>query len=535
MRGLVATLVLLGSFATAHAAPLCASPSSPGEQAGSSAIAFTLVHADGTPIGSDTAWQPLGGTIRFTLRGAPLAQSGVSTQVCFRYAGQQFAAAMRVTLDNTNTADGSSSYSAVMPATLGTRAQPAGLLADAAQMRVVVADRDNKVLADVTTPIGITSVSSALLLAVLVTLGASAVVWKIASALNVPGSGLLKVISTRGGFASLSQLQVVLWTFVIGAGAVYVISISGSLIDISNGTLVLLGIAGVSTAASKLQNAQTSPTPAAQAAPVQQKPDAPADLGAEATDTEVALAWSAATTGGPVRAWLVQYQPAGTNPEAWRTVTQTDLRPRCRVLNLEPAAHYDFRVTPRNEFGDGTALTVKDVVTAASAVPANAPGRVVGLALRGPPQVGGLPLSWSPVVGAQCYLVQRRAHGGDGTWQPCGTTTATALLVAGEVPGASHVDLQVAAQSGEITGRCSAVLTVRPLRRPRWTDLLVTPGDTSEVDVTRMQMLLFTVITALFVAMKIVVTTTIPEIPQGFLLLMGISNGIYLTAKFIPD
>jgi len=27
----------------------------------------------------------------------------------------------------------------------------------------------------------------------------------------------------------------------------------------------------------------------------------------------------------------------------------------------------------------------------------------------------------------------------------------------------------------------------------------------------------------------------IPEIPQGVLLLMGISNGVYLTAKFITD
>ena len=65
---------------------------------------------------------------------------------------------------------------------------------------------------------------------------------------------------------------------------------------------------------------------------------------------------------------------------------------------------------------------------------------------------------------------------------------------------------------------------------------LVMPNDRMrEIDVTRVQMLFFTLITAFFFAMKILVSSQIPEIPQGFLLLMGISNGVYLTAKFIPD
>ena len=56
-----------------------------------------------------------------------------------------------------------------------------------------------------------------------------------------------------------------------------------------------------------------------------------------------------------------------------------------------------------------------------------------------------------------------------------------------------------------------------------------------EVDVTRVQMLFFTVITAIFVGLTVLVIGEIPDIPQGFLLLMGISNGVYLTAKFVPD
>ena len=48
-------------------------------------------------------------------------------------------------------------------------------------------------------------------------------------------------------------------------------------------------------------------------------------------------------------------------------------------------------------------------------------------------------------------------------------------------------------------------------------------------------MLFFTVVTALFVAMKVLTSYQIPEIPEGFLLLLGISNSVYLTSKFIPD
>jgi hypothetical protein len=78
------------------------------------------------------------------------------------------------------------------------------------------------------------------------------------------------------------------------------------------------------------------------------------------------------------------------------------------------------------------------------------------------------------------------------------------------------------------------VLTASTLRRPRWADLVINYNGTNEIDVTRMQMLFFTAVTALFVGLKIVSGYAIPEIPDGYLLLMGISNGVYLTAKFVP-
>ena len=76
---------------------------------------------------------------------------------------------------------------------------------------------------------------------------------------------------------------------------------------------------------------------------------------------------------------------------------------------------------------------------------------------------------------------------------------------------------------------------VQAQRQPLWADLVIKPDGANEIDVTRVQMLFFTVVTAVFVAIKIMYSYTIPDIPQGFLVLIGISNGIYLTAKFVPD
>jgi hypothetical protein len=61
-----------------------------------------------------------------------------------------------------------------------------------------------------------------------------------------PGSELAIAhhFDAKWGFASLSQLQILLWTFVVAASAVYVMSLSGQLIEITNTALVLLGIAG---------------------------------------------------------------------------------------------------------------------------------------------------------------------------------------------------------------------------------------------------------------------------------------------------
>jgi hypothetical protein len=48
-------------------------------------------------------------------------------------------------------------------------------------------------------------------------------------------------------------------------------------------------------------------------------------------------------------------------------------------------------------------------------------------------------------------------------------------------------------------------------------------------------MLGFTLITAGFVVLKVIDGYEIPEIPDNFLILMGISNGLYIGGKKLPS
>jgi hypothetical protein len=66
---------------------------------------------------------------------------------------------------------------------------------------------------------------------------------------------------------------------------------------------------------------------------------------------------------------------------------------------------------------------------------------------------------------------------------------------------------------------------------PSWRDLIASDG---EIDVTRLQMLFFTVLIAVFVSIHVIDSFQIPEIPSSFLGLMGLSNGVYLLSKFLP-
>lgn len=270
-----------------------------------------------------------------------------------------------------------------------------------AEVRILATDNTNKVIANVPTEIGITNPLAALLLSgVAVTIG-----FVILYGVQRPSSiGIqkapwyLQVISTKDGFASLSQLQVLLWTFVVAVSALYVMFLSGRLVEITSGTLVLLGIAGATGVGAAIHNN-------GQINKAQSEAKAAADA---AIDAQNAAAKAAAN------------QPATNSTE--------DARLAEEATNKKQIAEEKKRIAER---------------------------------LKNPPDT----------------------------------------------------------------------------QTPKWSDLLInqtitdTGVVTSEIDVTRFQMLLFTLVTAIFVLVSVITTYIIPEIPAGFVTLMGISNGVYLGSK----
>ena len=312
--------------------------------------------------GQQKNWQPPGGEISFTVRSfAQIPPDGL-VDVCFRWKRRgehqdNYIVARPTHLDLTDS-NRLLKVTVVVPVSLpkapprwGGDGEYAGLyLVPLADVRILVLGRNPDgslvVAADVSHAIGVTNPFWALLLAALTVLAAF-VVLSFVGRRRLKRAGLedvgliIRIITTPDGYASLSQLQMVLWTFVVAASAVYVMVLAGELIEVTSGTLVLLGISGAVTVGSKLHDS-----------------------------TQVAKA-----------------------------------------------------------------------VAAAAAAPT-------------------------------------------------------------------------------------------PLRRPRWSDLVVNDTDGHrEIDITRVQMLYFTLIIAGFVVMRVLTTYVIPEIPQGFQILMGISNAVYFGSK----
>ena len=261
-----------------------------------------------------------------------------------------------------------------------------------ADVRILIYQPSGTVVVDVLTAVGITRIGWAVfgaLAAVLVALALLYLCSRIRQPQLAGANAFLRIIANERNYASLSQAQIILWTLVVGASAVYVMALSGDLIEITGGTLVLLGISGAATVATKWKSA------------IDEKAAAAVPVGG--------------LVGGPAAP-----PPAVAPPPAPVVVPPAP-----------PAAPAPVAPAP---------------VTPAPLVPP----------LKGLPE-------WSNLV-----------------------------------IGLERVDGNVV----------------------------------QTIDVTRVQMLFFTLITAGFVVLKVVTGYEIPPIPDGFMTLMGISNGVYLGSKF---
>ena len=501
-----------------------------------------------------TRWQPSGGMVRFTVEGTGLTASNMQIVGCFRWdngqANQPWA--WPVPLHVLNTEQDKLTLGAVVPNAVaagrpnwwydhvvpGTRAVHPTYdgwgLVPVSNLRILAHGTGTgwKTL-DVSLPVGITLRLLAFLIAVASIIVAWIVVLHLAkSHPKIRGNGLLRMIANPSGYASLSQLQITIWTFVIAGGAIYVMALSGSLIDIPAQALTLLGISGVAVLGASLPGASASTTaPTAPSGTTTPGMVGTPDLVGSANANSVVLTWRSPTSGLPSTGYIVEQSTnAGI---AWSQVNGTS-DPILAINGLTAGTAYQFRVTAVDAQGTrGTASPPIAVTTPAAIVQAPNPPSTPTIGASGETSIT---VNWAaPATAPAGYWLQYR-HASNASWTSiAGPVFATQRTINGLRPDTDY-DFRVAAiDNGSVSHWLLFSESGRTIAHtPRWADLIIWDG-LNEIDVTRVQMLLFTLIAAGFVLLSIGNESMIPPIPTGILALMGISNGVYLTAKFIPQ
>ena len=249
--------------------------------------------------GQQKNWQPPGGEIMFTVRSFNQIPSDALVLVCFRWKRlgerqDRYTTARPTHLDLTD-AGRLLKITVVVPPNLpkapprfGGDGEYAGFyLVPLADVRILVLGKNPDgsllVAADVSHLIGVSNPFWAVLIALSTVLAAFAVLSIIGHRrLKRFGYGdldpVIRLVTTPDGYASLSQLQMVLWTFVVAASAVYVMVLSGELIEVTTGTLVLLGISGAVSVGTKLHDNAQAPNPPSGSAPVEPRKPRWSDL-----------------------------------------------------------------------------------------------------------------------------------------------------------------------------------------------------------------------------------------------------------------
>jgi hypothetical protein len=362
--GLLFAVSIFGAHASAEA--VCG-VTTPGVTSGDVKVAVKI---DGSSV-----WRPRDSEVKFSLsaaQGVRLTAATVAT--CFRWSGNGapknewlLSPSLRV-VDATDPSN--VVYAARVP---NLSASPQNLwreltrsatggetvawgLVPLADFQVYVTGAGASAPIAITQQIGITNEALALAVALVVVAVGWSAVYLCGRMRGVPGSGdpILQVISTKAGYASLSQLQILLWSFVVGAGAIYVIVLSGNLIPLTGGTLVLLGISGGAALLSKLQSAQQSRSVAQGPLPPAPNATTPLMIRGEPESTAVSLAWGQ-PDGGGVDAYTIQYRAVLNPPANWTTVTTSLLTPGVTIAGLTPGQAYEFQVSGTNAAGAGSA------------------------------------------------------------------------------------------------------------------------------------------------------------------------------------
>ncbi len=267
----------------AATAPVCGGTPKPAN-AGGASISIT----EGTPA---KQWQPPGGELHFTVVSFNALPPASQVLVCFSWVNGNGQVVERRPKNIELSLDGKTlkvtttvpNKLPVLPANMGRYEL---WLVPLMEVRILILDtKGGSTLVDVSANIGVSNRFWAAVWALFFVIAAFFMLdWWARRRLTHPGilaaNPILRVISTPSGYASLSQFQIMLWTFVVGGSAVYVIALSGELIPITTGTLILLGISGASTIGTQVvnQNPAAPAAPPAVAAPPPPPPPHPRPL-----------------------------------------------------------------------------------------------------------------------------------------------------------------------------------------------------------------------------------------------------------------
>ncbi|HSY24972.1 MAG TPA: fibronectin type III domain-containing protein, partial [Polyangiaceae bacterium] len=340
-------------------------PSKPAPVDPLAAVASDIQYA--VTIDETTRWEPYNGTVLFSITGLDSAQGSTAAmnplvEACFRWKRDDLPFNNCLAPERVNkAANGTVTFASTVP--FGFSDRPTGVgtmfgVLPVAQLRIRLLDSkpppppgvEHAVLATYLREIEVTAPGFSILFALVFLAVAFVLLYLFSRALRVPGSNLLlRVISTPSGWASLSQFQIVLWTLLIAAGAVYVVTLTGSLLVLSTGTLTLLGIAGASMVGSQVQ-AKISNQQADGMAPAALS--SLEVLGNPGPDSTL-LAWSPVAGRGIT--YTVKHSPDGGT---WITDAKTLASPRFRLVGLKPATSYNVRVFATNGLGAGASEMV---------------------------------------------------------------------------------------------------------------------------------------------------------------------------------
>ena len=222
-----------------------------------------------------TIWQPRGGEVIVKLDGDKNLLAGTRITACWRWgegpvAGSAGQAAFARGLVHNRPSDieGVVNFGVMVPylpsapESFPARVFPGGRLwsdgfgtVPVAELRLIL-DNGTDPPEAVVVHIGITNPWCALIIAMALTALGLLMLFRFAESRSAAGNGPIRLITGADNMASLSALQILLWSATVAFSAIYVMCLTGNLINLTPGTLVLLGISGATTLATVLQPAR---------------------------------------------------------------------------------------------------------------------------------------------------------------------------------------------------------------------------------------------------------------------------------------